>query len=153
MSRKCLFKIFQLFMNRKCLPEILFLTHGKASHCMKSIECIGIDKRMFSIWYSQLAFSYLCIHTHISPYLSSLDLRHSHPPYPTPLGSHKAPSWFPCAMLLFTPSYSSFGSVDISMPTSHFVSAYPSPSPCPQVHSLVGLCLYSPLVPRFFRTF
>ena len=29
------------------------------------------------------------------------------------------------------------------MPLSHFVTAYPSPSPCPQVHSLVGLCVYS----------
>ena len=27
------------------------------------------------------------------------------------------------------------------------------PPPCPQVHSLVGLCLYSHLVPRFFMTF
>ena len=31
------------------------------------------------------------------------------------------------------------------MPLSHFVPAYPSPSPYPQVHSLVGLCLYSRL--------
>ena len=35
-----------------------------------------------------------------------------------------------------------FGSVYMSMPLSHFVTAYPSPSPYPQVHSLVGLCLY-----------
>ena len=28
------------------------------------------------------------------------------------------------------------------MPLSHFVTSYPSPSPYPQVHSLVGLCLY-----------
>ena len=39
------------------------------------------------------------------------------------------------------------------MPLSHFVTAYPSPSPYPQVHSLVGLCLYSRLAPRFFMTF
>ena len=31
------------------------------------------------------------------------------------------------------------------MPLSHFVPAYPSPSPYPQIHSLVGLCLYSRL--------
>ena len=37
------------------------------------------------------------------------------------------------------------------MPLSHFVPAYPSPSPCPQVHSL-HLHLYSCPVPRFFRT-
>ena len=46
-----------------------------------------------------------------------------------------------------------FGSLYMSMPLSHFVPAYPSPSPCPQVHSLVGLHLYSRLVPRFFMTF
>ena len=46
-----------------------------------------------------------------------------------------------------------FGSVYMSMPLFHFVPAYPSPSPCPQVHSLVGLCLYSRPAPRFFMTF
>ena len=30
---------------------------------------------------------------------------------------------------------------------------HPSPSPYPQVHSLVGLCLYSRLATRFFMTF
>ena len=32
--------------------------------------------------------------------------------------------------------YFTFGSVYMYMPLSHFVPAYPSPSPCPQVHSL-----------------
>ena len=40
----------------------------------------------------------------------------------------------------------------VSMLLSHFVPAYPSPSPCPQVHSLC-LCLYSCPTPRFIRTF
>ena len=35
---------------------------------------------------------------------------------------------------------------------SHFVPVYPSPSPCPQVHSLC-LYLYSCPAPRFIRTF
>ena len=50
--------------------------------------------------------------------------------------------------------YFTFGSVYMSTPLSHFVPAYPSPfpSPYPQVHSLVGLCLYSHLAPRFFMT-
>ena len=39
-------------------------------------------------------------------------------------------------------SYFTFGSVYMSMLLSHFVPAYPSPSPCPQVHSL-HLCVYS----------
>ena len=45
-----------------------------------------------------------------------------------------------------------FGSVYMSMTISHFVPTYPSPSPYPQVHSLVGLCLYSPTAPVFFIT-
>ena len=48
-------------------------------------------------------------------------------------------------------TYFTFGSVCKSMPLSHFVPAYPSPSPCPQVHSL-PLHLYSCPAPRFFRT-
>ena len=47
--------------------------------------------------------------------------------------------------------YFTFGSVYMSMPFSHFVPAYPSPSLCPQVHSL-RLHLYSCPAPRFFRT-
>ena len=45
--------------------------------------------------------------------------------------------------------YSTFGSVYMYMPFSHFVRAYPSTSPYPQVHSLVGLCLYSHLAPGY----
>ena len=48
--------------------------------------------------------------------------------------------------------YFTFGSVYMSMPLSHFFPAYPSPSSCPQVHSL-RLRLYSCPAPRFFRTF
>ena len=48
-------------------------------------------------------------------------------------------------------SYFTFGNVYMSMPLSHFVPVYPSPSPCPQVHSLC-LHLYSCSAPRFFRT-
>ena len=47
--------------------------------------------------------------------------------------------------------YFTFGSVYMSMPLSHFVPAYPSPSLCPQVHSL-RLRLYSCPAPRFIRT-
>ena len=44
-----------------------------------------------------------------------------------------------------------FGSVYMSVLLSHFFSAYPSPSLCPQVHSL-HLRLYSCPGPRFLRT-
>ena len=47
--------------------------------------------------------------------------------------------------------YFTFGSIYKSMPLSHFVPASPSPSPCPQVHSL-PLCLYSCPAPRFIGT-
>ena len=47
--------------------------------------------------------------------------------------------------------YFTFGSIYMSVPLSHFVPAYPSPSLCPQVHSL-HLHLYSCPAPRFFRT-
>ena len=45
-------------------------------------------------------------------------------------------SCFPLAI------YFIFGSVYMSMPLSHFDPTYPSPSPCPQIHSL-HLRLYS----------
>ena len=48
--------------------------------------------------------------------------------------------------------YFTFGSVHMSMPVSHFVPAYPSPSLCPQVYSL-RLCLYFCPAPKFVRTF
>ena len=54
-------------------------------------------------------------------------------------------SCFPLAI------YFTFGSVCMSMPLSHFIPAYPSPSPCPQVHS-PRLHLYSCPAPRFIRT-
>ena len=44
-----------------------------------------------------------------------------------------------------------FGGVYMSMLLSHFVPASPSPSPCPQLHSLC-LHLYSCPSPRFIRT-
>ena len=47
--------------------------------------------------------------------------------------------------------YFTFGSVYMSMPLSHFIPAYPSPSPCPQVCSL-HLPLYSCPAPMFFIT-
>ena len=45
---------------------------------------------------------YIYIYPHIS---SLLHLPPSYPPYPTPLGGHKAPSWSPCAMWLLSISY------------------------------------------------
>ena len=47
--------------------------------------------------------------------------------------------------------YFTFGSVYMSITLSNFISTYPSPSLCPEVHSL-HLYLYSSPAPRFFRT-
>ena len=73
---------------------------------------------------------------------SLLCLPPSHPPYPTPLGGHKADLPVLCSCFPLAIGFT-FGNVYMYMPLSHFVPAYPSPSPCPQVHSLVGLRLYS----------
>ena len=84
----------------------------------------------------------------------------SHPPYRPPLGGCKAPSWSPCAMGADLPVlcccfplaiYFTFGSVYMSMLHFHLIPAYPSPSPCPQLHPLC-LCLFSCPSPRFIRT-
>ena len=91
------------------------------------------------------------IRIHISPYPLPL-ASPSHPPYPNLLSGHKAPADLPVLCGCFPLAiYFTFGSVYISMPLSHFVSAYPSTSLCPQVHS-VRLRLYSCPAPRFFRT-
>ena len=95
---------------------------------------------------SALKQSESAIHIHISPYLLPL-ASPSHPPYPIPLGGHKALcGCFPPAI------YFTFGSICKSIPLSHFIPAYPCPSPCPQVHSL-RLLLYSCPAPRFIKTF
>ena len=92
------------------------------------------------------------LYIYIYPHISSL--LHLPPTLPIPPlqvdTKHRADlpvlcGCFPLAI------YFTFGSVYISMPLSHFVPAYPSPSPCPQVHSL-RLHLYSCPAPRFLRS-
>ena len=91
------------------------------------------------------------LYIYIYPHISSL--LHLPPTLPIPPlqvdTKHRADlpvlcSCFPLAI------YVTFGSVYMSMPLSHFIPPYPSPSPCPQVHSL-RLCLYSCRAPRLFR--
>ena len=83
------------------------------------------------------------LYIYIYPHISSL--LHLPPTLPIPplqvVTNHQADlpvlcGCFPLAI------YFTFGSVYMSMPLSHFVPAYLSPSLCPQVHSL-RLCLYS----------
>ena len=94
------------------------------------------------------------LYIYIYPHISSLLCLPPILPFPTlqVVTNHLASlpvlcGYFPLAI------YFTFGSVYMSMPLSHFVPAYPSPSPYPQVHSLVGLCLYSLPGPTFFITF
>ena len=95
------------------------------------------------------------LYIYICPHISScLRLPPSHPPYPTPLGGHKHQADLPVLYGCFPlATYFTFGSGYMSMPLSHSVPAYNSPSLCPQVHSLKGLRLYSRLASRFFMTF
>ena len=105
---------------------------------------------------SALKQSESAIHIHISPYLfllvsPSLPPSLSHPSRWSQ--STKLISLYYVISLCFPLAiHFIFSSVYMSMALSHFVAAYPSPSPCPQVHSLVGLHLYSCPAPRFFIT-
>ena len=90
------------------------------------------------------------LYIYLYPHISSL--LHQTPTLPIPplqvVTKHQADlpvlcSCFPLAI------YFTFGSIYKSMPISHFVPAYPSSSPCPQVHSL-RLHLYSCPAARFF---
>ena len=103
--------------------------------------------------YNKVNQLYIYIYPHIcSPF-------HLPPTLPIPpfqlVTKHQADLPVLCYCFLLA-IYYTFGSVYMSiytLPLSHFVPASPSPSPCPQVHSLVGLHLYSHLAPRFFMTF
>ena len=60
------------------------------------------------------------LYVYIYPHIPSLlHFPPSYPPYPTPLGGHKAWSWSPCAMWLLPTIYFTFGSAYMSMPLSH----------------------------------
>ena len=102
-----------------------------------------------SLLYNKVNQLYLYIYPHIS------SLLRLPPTLPIPplqvVTKHRADvpvlcGCFPLAI------YFTSGSVYMSVLLSHFVPAYPFPSPCPQVHSLC-LCLYSCPAPMFFRTF
>ena len=101
------------------------------------------------LWYNKVNQLYIYIYSHIS------SLLHLPPNLPIPplqvVTKHRADlpvlcGCFPLAI------YFTFGNGYMSIPLSHFVPTYSSPSSCPQVHSL-HLHLYSCPVPRFFRTF
>ena len=98
--------------------------------------------------YNKVNQLYVYIYPHI-PSLLHLPLILLIPPLQV-VTKHRADlpvlcGYFPLAI------YFTFDSVYMSMPLSHLIPAYPSPSPFPQLHFLC-LHLYSCPVPRFFRT-
>ena len=97
--------------------------------------------------YNKVNQLYIYIYPHI-PYLLCLPPTLPIPPLQV-VTKHRADLPVLCICFPLT-IYFTFGSLYMSLPLSHFVPAYPSPSPCPQVHSL-HLRLYSCPAPRFFR--
>ena len=98
--------------------------------------------------YNKVNQLYICIHPHISSLLCLPPILPIPPLQVDTKHGADLPVLCGCFPLVI---YFTFGSVYMSMTLSHFVPAYPSPFPCPQVHSLC-LRLYSCPAPRFFRT-
>ena len=131
--------VFWPAQQRKTM-DFFFLTSLLAYNCFTMV-C------QFQL-YNKLNQLYIYIYLHISSLLSP-----SHPPYSVLLGGtkHRADvsvlcGCFPLAI------YFTFGSIYKSMPLSHFVPAFPSPSLCPQDNSL-HLRLYCSPAHMFLRTF
>ena len=89
--------------------------------------------------------SAICIH--MSPYPLPLEPP-SHPPKPTPLGHHRAPSRSPCAMLLLLASQLFYILYCIYVDATLTLPQLCLPTPSPQVYSLC-LPLYSCPATRF----
>ena len=91
----------------------------------------------------QQSESAICIH--ISPYPLPLEPP-SHPPYPTPLGGHKAPSRSPCAMQLLPTSHPFYIWWCIYVHAT--LSLRPSlPFPPCVLKSLLYICVFIPVLP------
>ena len=89
------------------------------------------------------------LYVYIYPYISSLLSLPPSLPIPPLQVVTKHPADLPVLCGCFPLAiYFTFGSVYMSVLLSHFVPAYPSPSPCPQVHS-PRLRLYFCPAPRF----
>ena len=69
----------------------------------------------------------------------------SHPPFPTPLGGHKAPSWSPCAMWLLPTSYLHLV-VYICPCHSQTLSQFTLP-PSRVLKSILYVCIFIPVLP------
>ena len=123
------------------LRQFSFLTSLLEYNCFKMLCQF--------LLYNKVNQLYIYIYPHVPSTCVSLPPTLPTPPLQvvTKHGADLPVLWgcFPLA-ICFT-----FGSIYMTMPLSHFVPAYPSHSPCPQVHSL-HLRLYSCPAPRFIRT-
>ena len=105
--------------------------------CKNKIHCVCVEKKQ----------------QYIYPHISSLLHLASTLPIPPLWVVTKHRAHLPVLCACFPLSiYFTFGSVYTAMPLFHSVPAYPSPTLCPQVHSL-RLHLYSCPALKFFRTF
>ena len=73
----------------------------------------------------------------------------SHPPYPTPLGGHKAPSWSPCAMWLLPTSRNvSILHLVVSICPCHSLTSSQLTLPPPRaLNSILYVCIFIPVLP------
>ena len=84
------------------------------------------------------------IYIHIYPYLLPL-ASPSHPPYPTPLGGHKAPNWSTCAMWLLPTSYLQL--VVYICPCHSLISSQLTLPPPLVLKSILYVCVFIPVLP------
>ena len=96
----------------------------------------------YFLLYNKVKYLYMYIYPHIS-YLLHLPPILPFPPLQV-VTKHGAdlPVLCGCFPLVI---YFTFGSIYMSMPLSHFVSAYPSPSQYPQVH-FQQVCIFIPIL-------
>ena len=128
---------------------LLKQTEKKFTHFLNILQLVRRDWHFFffllHLYWSIIALQWcvsfcfitkwIHIHIHISPYLLPL-VSPSHPPYPTPLGGHKALSWSPCAILL----------VYISPCHSLILSQLTLPPPC-VLKSILYVYVFIPVLP------
>ena len=124
---KVIFLLFYLFFFIFIFFKHLYWSITALQWCV----CFCFITKLISYTYTYIPIS--------PPSCVSLPPSQSHPPQAVTKHRADLPALCDCFPLAI---YLMFGSVYMSMPLSHFVTAYPSPSPYSQVHSLVGLCLY-----------
>ena len=127
----------------KCLTFLFFLKTSLLEYNCFTVLC-------YFLLYNKVNQLYVYIYPHIP---SLFSLPPTLPISPLQMVTKHQPDLpvlcgcFPLA------SYFTFCSVYMSMTLSHPVTSHSSHSPYPEVHSLVGLCLYSHPATRFFMTF